>query len=375
MSARSPLACVLFLAACSSAAPSEGARAECAPARLLVVASDYSSSAVGGAPAEGRAALATGLDLGKDPQLALSNGRAFCLARDTDLLFELDGSCGAPRARISVHELAVGGRPANPHDVAAAPDGTLFVALYGVGKLAVVQGGRVTGSVDLSAYDADGNPQAESVRIVDVGGAPKAFVALERLDDADFPASKQPSIMLRLDVATRAVEAAVELEGRNPFNPMAEQDGALYLSEPGSFDADDEERAGIERFDTRTGTTRLLVRERALGGSVADVAVTGGCGAAIVAGPQKDVNPTRVVLFDLASGAVLATVLGPTPGYDLQGLAWRAGSLHVGDRRAVGPGGGYPVHVFDREGDACAVRPSARSIVLPQRPVALRAAE
>ena len=330
------------------------------------MASDYSASGVGGLPSVG---LARGADLGKDPQLAFSNGRAFCLSRDFDNVFEIDGDCGKPRSRFSVHELAPKDRTANPHDVAAAADGTLFVALYNVGAIALAKDGKLVGSIDLSSYDADSNPQAESIRIV----GDKAFVALERLDDRDFPKSKQPSQMLRIDVATRAVEAVVELEGRNPFNPMAESDGMLFLAEPRSFDDAAEEAAGIERFDTRTSTTRLLVREKDLGGSVADVAVSGGCGAAIVAGPEKDVNPTKVVLFDATTGAVLGTVLGPTAGYDLQGLAWRGGTLYVGDRRRGA--GGYPVHAFERDGDACIVHASARALAVPDLPpVALRAA-
>jgi hypothetical protein len=147
------------------------------------------------------------------------------------------------------------------------------------------------------------------------------------------------------------------------------------MSEPGNFDAADEAQAGIERFDTTTSTTRLLVSERELGGSVAEVAVTGGCGAAIVAGPQKDVNPTALVTFDPATGKVLAPasapILGPTPGYDLQGLAWRGRVLYVGDRRKGESG--YTVHVFERDEGSCALRPVARTIPLPQRPVALRA--
>jgi hypothetical protein len=335
-----------------------------------VAASDYSSTAVGSEPS---ADLTRGFDLGQQPQLVVTNGRAFCLARDYDLVFELDDSCGTPRSRLSVHDLAPPGRPANPHDVAAAPDGTLFIPLYSVGTIALAKDDKLTGSIDVSSYDPDGNPQAESIRILDVAGASKAFVALERLDDHDFPRSKQSSLMLRIDVATHAVEASVELQGRNPFNPMAELGGALFLSEPGNFDAADEDQAGIERFETASSTSRLLVHERELGGSVADVAVTNGCGAAIVAGPQKDVNPTSIVLFDPDTGAVSQTVIAPTPGFDLQGLAWRGGTLYVGDRRA-GPGG-YPIHLFERDGDACTVHPSARTLTVPQKPpVVLRAA-
>ncbi len=209
---------------------------------------------------------------------------------------------------------------------------------------------------------------------MNVGGVPKAFVTLERLDDLDkvnILSSKQPSSMLRIDVATRKVEEAIPLAGRNPFNTMAEHDGALFLAEPGNFDSAGEPLAGIERFDTTTSTTRLLVTEQDLGGSVR-------CGVAIVGGPQHNVNPTSLVTFDPTTGKVLASaqaaVLGPTPGYDLQGLAWRGTSLYVGDRRRGATG--YPVHVFDREPGTCILHEvPARGFALPQRPVALRPAD
>src|SRR6476469_6280334 len=91
--------------------------ASCPQRELIVAASDYSSSRVGGAPAKAEE-FATGIDLGKDPALAWSSGRVFFLARDDDLVFELDPSCGAPIGRFSVHALAPQTRPANPHDLA-----------------------------------------------------------------------------------------------------------------------------------------------------------------------------------------------------------------------------------------------------------------
>lgn len=365
----------IVAAACASSEPEAAPAAACESVELLVAASDYSSSVVCGAPRCELGPRTSGIDLGKDPQLTMSGGRAFFLARDNELVFELDPACGTATARYSVHE-AGATRAANPHDVAVAPDGTLWVVLYNRPEILVLRGGEIVAKIPLGSYDADGNPQADAIRIVDVGGVPKAFVTLERLDDADLLRSKQPSQMLRIDVATRAVEAAVELAGRNPFNPMHEIDGALYLAEPGNFDAADEALAGIERFDTRTGATRLLVPERELGGSVSDIAVAPGCGVAIVAGPIPNVNPTSLVTFDPATGKVLsaasAPILGPTPGYDLQGLAWRGDSLYVGDRRARAKG--YEVHVFEREPGTCTLRPASRTIELPQRPVALRAA-
>lgn len=344
-----------------------------------MAASDHSSSVVCGAPNHCELGqTTTGANLGKDPQLAMSNGRTFFINRigtPGDLIFELDAKCGTPISTLSVHEDGRGS--VNPHDLAVAPDGSLFVALYDVPRIVVMKDGKLDATIDLSGLDDDGNPQAESIRIVPVGGVPKAFVTLERLDDADHLLSKHDSFMLRIDVATRQIEDHIVLAGRNPFNAMAEHAGGLFLAVPGNFDVADEPAAGIERFDTATSTTRLLVSEHDLGGSVSEIAVTEGCGVAIVAGPKPTVNPTSLVTFDPVTGKVLrgraSPVLGPTPGYDLQALAWRGDSLYVGDGRRGS--GGFPVHVFEREPGTCNLHEMTnRSIELPQRPVALRPA-
>lgn len=385
------LACsVVGGAACSSSteAPAAGS---CADIELLVATSDYKSSVICGAPGCTLSSTTTGSDLGGDPQLSSTNGRAFFLAREKDTVFEVSPSCGRPTRRFSVHAAAKTDpktgelHAANPHDIAAAPDGTLVIPLFDAGKLLFVKSdGTFDPSrdvIDLSVYDPDGNPQPDAVRVVNVNGAPKAFITLERLDDtgvgSSYLLSKQPSQMLRVDVATRMVEAAIDLAGRNPFNHMSELAGSLFMAEPGNFNASDEDLAGIERFDTKTSTSQLIVRERDLGGSVAEIAVTEGCGAAIIAGPQADINPTALVTFDPATGRALTTirtpVLGPTPGYDLQALTWRGDLLYVGDRRP-GPTG-FPVHVFQRTSkDGCVLVDTGRRIDLPQSPVALRAA-
>lgn len=374
-----------MVGACGETASKETPR--CDAVELLVAVDDEarSKSGICGIPG----GCVTSVELGKDPTLAVTNGRAFFVARDNDLVFEVDPSCGTPLSRLSLNRFAprdangsVGAvGSANPHDVAAARDGTLVVPLYDVPVLAwVARDGAIT-EVNLAPYDPDGNPQAESVSIVDVGGTEKAFVALERLDDNGttkentYLRSRQPSQMLRLDVATRAVEAVIELEGRNPFNPMAVHGSALFLAEAGNFDAADDARAGIERFDTATSTTRLLVRESDLGASVTEVAITEGCGAAIVAGPREGANPTAVVTFDPETGEIFtrftAPLFGPTDGFDLQGLAWRGDTLYVGDRRRAA--NGYPVHVFTRT-SGCTLTRAERTLDMEQPPVTLRSA-
>ena len=352
-----------------------------------MAASDYSqnSGTICGAPA---GPITTSIELGSDPALALSNGRAFYLARDKDLLFELDPACATPIAPpTSVGDLApapVSGakRTADPQDAAAAPDGTVWVPLWATPCIAVLRDGAAECAIDTSSYDADGNPQAASIRIVDVGGSAKAFVALDRLDDSKltpndvYASSTQSAQMLRIDVTTRTVEAVIDLAGRDPFNAMAEYAGALFLAEPRSFDAADEDLAGIERFDTQTGATALLVTERAIGASVAEVAVTDHCGAAIVAGPEHAVNPTSLITFDPDTGEIVTGIDAPllaTDDYTLQGLAWRGNTLYVGDRRDAQ--GGYIVHVFERDPGTCNIQLSTRAITLPQKPIALRPAQ
>jgi hemoglobin-like flavoprotein len=75
-----------MLACSSDDAAANGSQPGSGSVELLVAASDYSSSRVCAAPG----ACKEGTDLGKDPMLAETNGRAFFLARDNDLLFELD---------------------------------------------------------------------------------------------------------------------------------------------------------------------------------------------------------------------------------------------------------------------------------------------
>jgi streptogramin lyase len=334
------------------------------------IASDYSSSQVGAFALGGELTATTGINLGADPALAVSRGRSFYIARDQDVVFELDPATGAPMKPFSVHQASHAGS-SNPHGVAVASDGSLWVTLENVPSLLVLDpGGAVERTIDLSPYDGDGNPNADALAIVDTPAGEKAFVTLERLADADGLKSEQPSWMLRVDVATRTVETHVELAGRNPF-AVAASEGALWLAEPGNFDTITETAAGVERFDTATSTTALVARETELGGSVAEVAVQGGCAVAIVADPTP-ANATSIVTFDPATGATIApSASSPlaTRGFDLQGLAWKDGALLVGDRRRLSAG--YPVHAFDVDA-RCGLRERAPiTLFLPLPPIAL----
>ena len=359
------------LSACGSAA--DPAPPTCTLAHDVVVAtSDYASSGVTALRlSDGKRESRFGVDLGKDPALAVSRGRLFLLARDQDLAFELDPTCGAPVAKIGLHDEGASGVQ-NPQDLAVDSAGRMWVPRFNDGSLLVLEGGAHT-TVPLGAYDVDGNPQPASVRIVRTSRGERAFVSLERLD-RDL-VSRRASAVLELDTATRAPVHAHPLLGKNPFGAMVEHEDGLYLAEPGNFDANDEADAGIERFDPETGTSRMILGERELGGSVAEIAFAGPCLVAIVADPTKDVNATSLVLAD-TRGTPRVTARGDTTlrtsGYDLQGLFVRGDTLFVGDRRARGDGS-YEVHGF-RITDTCTLTrdTSLPPLTLPQKPVALR---
>jgi len=176
--------------------------------------------------------------------------------------------------------------------------------------------------------------------------------------------------MLRIDVASGEVETTIPLEGRNPFS-MINDGSVLWLAEPGNFDDATEPMAGVERFDTSTSTTALVAHETDLGGSVSEVAVSAGCGVAIVADATA-VNATSLVTFDAVSGAPVAPASQsplPTAGFDLEGLDSVAGAFVVGDRRRASSG--YPVHAFDAS-PACVLTEQPDKVFLPLPPVTVR---
>ncbi len=342
---------------------------------VLVATCDYNqSSEVGLLSADGCPRFYTGAGgvLGGDPVVASSAGRLFWLTRDTGLVLELD-----PRTAAVLHgpwttNDSDAGGTSDPQDVAVDPTkGNVWVARYLVSTVLVKSpdGEEEVGRIDLSGVaGVDRNPYMSSIRIVDG----KAYVALEMLHP--YPQSIDPSYVVKIDVATRTIDAALQLKGRNPFGLMVEFGGALYLAEPGDVDVADETDAGIERVDLVTFTSELLVRESDIGASVDQVSIASGCGTAIVMGPQSGYNPTSIISFDPASGAIITPLskgfLYTDAGFELAGMAWLDGGVNlVGDRTAV-PGKGYPVHAIAAS-SACALTEMALSMYAPQGPVAL----
>ncbi len=345
--------------------------AACPDVLALVAAStDYSSSGLGAlATTACETTFTSGLNLGGDPALSSSNGHTFWVDRQGQYasIYPLD-ECGRPHGRMQLGSES--GVLLDPQDVAVDSSCALWIPYYSVPRLEQrAADGSVLHTLDLSSYDSDGNPNASSASWVMTSRGEEIFVTLENLDSEETPMPEAFSQMLVVDVATAQPTSVVKLAGKNPFGLTKVAGNHLYLAEPGSFEAVGEAAAGVERFDPESRSGTLVATETALGGSVLEVAVSSDeiCAAAIIADPSTE-NRTSVVQFDLTSGAVTATLLPETTGFDLEGLSWVQDDtrLLVGDRSGDGP---YAVHAFSR-GSGCSLTEEPDAIFIPQAPLA-----
>jgi hypothetical protein len=347
---------------CSST-PTEPSRATTSTYDSVVATSDYTSSEVGLVALDGPSDFASSVDLGADPTLTSSAGRYFWVARDVGKIIEFDTAPLHAVATYDANDPDAKGS-SNPYDVAVAPDGSLWIARFDVPTVLVLNpDGCRRMTIDLSSEDpVDGNPNMGSIRILDPTGQPdaagsmatsKAYVSLDILDDHSDLKSTRKSKLARIDLETGTVEDVLTLAGRNPLTLMVQLGNQLYLADAGTWCTAGacpagQPDAGIERVDTASFTSKLLLTGTALGGHASEVAVTASCGVAVVAGALPD-TPTSLVGFDPTQGdgtVARRTVIPTTTSFTLQGLAWVGGNvLFVGDR---GQGdGGAGVHVFD----------------------------
>ena len=373
-------ATLLALFACTEAGSSEAPTACTRSYDLLVATGDRTSSAlVAIDTTSGAMSTRTGVDLGEDPVLAWSSGRAFWIARDDGVGFELEASCGAP-----VRRFVLGDEPhprlQNPQDLAVDRMGNFWVPRFNDGSLLVLSPDGHREVISLAAYDAkDGNPEPSAVAVVTTPRGERAFITLERLDFSTVPeahfTSTRASSLLEIDTLSRRVMADHPLLARNPYGPSLVQDSVLVMASPGSFDREDEPDAGVETFDPISQESKLVVSERDLGDSVVEARVTASCVVAVVAGAAHDVNPTSLVSWSRERGVSMHSADNSplrTPGFDLRALFVTGSRLYVGERRAR-PDGKFSLHAFEMRPDCTLVATPERSLPLPQRPWSVHA--
>lgn len=307
---------------------------------LLVLEGDErSASALGRLGSDGCFEEVADVALGVDASMANAGGRPFVCNRTSGDCFAIHRDRLALDGTFPTYESA-GDRSVNPHDVAVDDAGKLWIARYDRASLAVLTPqGAFDGEVDLSAFaGADGVPEMEALVAFDG----KLFVALERLDELRQPT--EPGLIALVDAKTRDVVGSIALLGDNPFGPMTPvlsdaSRSTVSLTTPGRFDDATCAGCGVELIDLASRTTRQVLREADVGGSISRaILVSATEGYAIAAGPEEGINPTWVLRFDPSTGAT-TSILADTRargederGYYHWGLAINGPYVLVGDR-------------------------------------------
>ncbi len=196
---------------------------------------------------------------GEDPVLRTFGGKVLLVNRfgatNADNVAALD----AATLMGQQHSTGPG---SNPQDVACVSLAKCYVAVYGAGKLPVLNletGARIT-DIELASFDPDGVPNASAVYIAGT----TAYVAIQRLDMSFSP--RGVGQIVRIDTTTNAVVGTIDLATANPSGFIQARPGTADLCIATSGDLSGTQ-GGIECWST---TTNLLT------GSIAQAAQLGG---------------------------------------------------------------------------------------------------
>ncbi|HKA90265.1 MAG TPA: hypothetical protein VKE22_21535 [Haliangiales bacterium] len=163
------------------------------------------------------------------------------------------------------------GPKTNPQDVAVVGD-KAYVAVYGdkdlqVWDLANVRTAPIA-RIDLSSYDPDGNPDANSVAVV--GG--KVAVTLDLLDwSSMFPVPRGNGKVVVIDPAADAVSGELDLSYTNPYGFMFPWHDGLMLATVADYSGT---LGCLHALSMSPLAQRCLAQNTALGGTVSAIAVT-----------------------------------------------------------------------------------------------------
>lgn len=155
--------------------------------------------------------------IGNDPMVRKRGNELFVVNRsDGNNVTILDATT------FEVIDQLATGAGSNPQDVAISGD-KLFVPGFGTKGVIVLQRGLgVQTTIDLSAFDPDGQPNCISAYAV----AGKIFVACELLDPSFQP--RGPGRIAVIDAATNALVTSFALANANPFGVFEQlPDGVL----------------------------------------------------------------------------------------------------------------------------------------------------
>jgi DNA-binding beta-propeller fold protein YncE len=233
------------------------------------------------------------------------------------------------------------GENSNPQDLALDGD-RAYVPLYNKGFLQVWDVSQKNpaapvATVDLSSYDEDGVPNANSVVVT--GG--RAYVTLDLLDTQMFPQPRGKGKVVVIDTGTNQATAALELRYENPYDFMFEHDGRLLVSTFADFSGT---RGCLEQISLAptAQVESCVVENSTLGGTINVIAPAGDelILAVSAFGPPPDYEETAQLRRIDAGGALVAGSLTPEGQIPTDVAYAPSGHLVYSDRES----GGLRVH-------------------------------
>jgi hypothetical protein len=205
-----------------------------------------------------------------DPVLRAHGGKLYVVNRSAANITVIDPSSLVWKVEAQFST----GAGSNPQDIALAGS-KAYVTLYDRGEVQVWDlgaGGSPSAparTIDISSYDEDGVPDANSVVVA--GG--RAFVTLDLLDTANPPVPRGKGKVLVIDTATDAIVTALELRYTNPYDFMYARGDRLIVATFADFGGVD---GCLEQIalDDEPRTVDCLVENREVNGVINAIAVS-----------------------------------------------------------------------------------------------------
>jgi len=341
------IAAFLGLAGCSESLSDSGPKfqSNCPWAGIYVATSDYTvgaSATLSGSPPINPCRPKS--EISSDPVARYYDGRIFVVNR-----FGFDNiQILNPYKDLKTIKQYSTGNGSNPQDIAFASPMKAFISVYGNDKLLIVnpRGGKSLGNVDLSAYaDVDGLPEPAKMLVV----KDRLFVAIQRLDSANWFAPTVKSMMAVIDTVTDQVVTAVDLATTNPVTDLIYDpvNSKIYVGCAGAFKAfgnpaDDGaiESISVDIINDVYTVDPVLFSEATLGGDVSAMAMVSSTQAYAMI---SDGATNHLVRFDPSNTVAGTTEIWNTTSW-IQDMALDPyGYLYVADGDFVNPG----VRVWD----------------------------
>jgi DNA-binding beta-propeller fold protein YncE len=158
----------------------------------------------------------------------------------------------------------------DPQDVAVVGN-KAYVTLYGDTAIQVWDlanpGHAPLARIDLSSYDPDGNPDANSIAVVNG----KVAATLDLLDwSSMFPVPRGNGKVVVIDPASDAVDGEIDLAYANPYGFMFPWRDALVVATVADYSG---QLGCVHALSMDSLTQRCLAQNTALGGTVSAIAV------------------------------------------------------------------------------------------------------